>query len=162
MKPQYTLRQAIISALESDLAAAAQAAESARQTATHKESIAENKYDTFGLEASYLAHGLSIRAEQSQQAIALYNALPFKNFSNSDTIALTAVVTLLTDDGEEKLFFIGPDAGGLSFTWQGKNVMLISPKTPLGGKLIGKQVDDSVTIIVAGKPVNYEIVKLES
>ncbi|WP_339671009.1 GreA/GreB family elongation factor [Dasania marina] len=157
-----SLRLAIITALESDLAAAAKAAESARQTATHKESVAENKYDTFGLEASYLAHGLSMRAEQSLQAIAAYTSLPFKEFNNNDPIALTALVTVLTESDEEKVFFIGPESGGVTFTWQGKNVMVITPKTPLGQKLMGKRVDDTVEITVAGKPVTYEILKLEN
>jgi Transcription elongation factor, GreA/GreB, C-term len=162
MKNNHSLRQVIITALERDLDAAAKAAESARQTATHKESVAENKYDTFGLEASYLAHGLSMRAEQSQQAIALYTSLPFKEFCNNDPIALTALVTLLTESDDEKMFFIGPEGGGLTFTWQGKNVMVITAKTPLGRQLIGKRVDDTVEIIVADKPVTYEILKIES
>ncbi len=47
------------------------ASHQAHQSATHCESKAENKYDTLGLEAAYLAHGLSVRAQQLQRAISV-------------------------------------------------------------------------------------------
>ena len=157
---QSSLQHAIIDALKLDLETAAKAAESARQTATHKEAIAENKYDTFGLEASYLAHGLSMRAEQSQQAIATYTSLTFKQFTPNEPIAITALVTLLADNNEEKWFFIGPESGGLIFTWRGNEIMVITPKTPLGKQLMGKHVDDMLEVNVAGKAVVYEVLAL--
>ncbi|KPC57834.1 Uncharacterized protein AC509_2176 [Pseudomonas amygdali pv. morsprunorum] len=45
--------QSIIDKLEIDLDIAQRAAQTAYETATHEENIAENKYDTLGLEASY-------------------------------------------------------------------------------------------------------------
>lgn len=162
MSNNPSLRQAIINALELNLEAATKAAESARQTATHTEAIAENKYDTFGLEASYLAHGLSVRAKESQKAIAAYTSLPFKEFNHNDSIGLTALVTLLTEDNNEKVFFIGPEGGGLTFNWQDKNIMLITPNTPLGMKLLGKRVDDTIEVMIDGNAVSYEILSLDN
>lgn len=49
--------QRIIDKLNIDLDIAERAAQTAYETATHEENIAENKYDTLGLEASYLAAG---------------------------------------------------------------------------------------------------------
>ena len=54
----------IIALLEVQYQTAIDAAKEAHSTATDDETIAENKYDTFALEASYLAHG------QSQRVIA--------------------------------------------------------------------------------------------
>ena len=42
------------------------AAKQAHDAAINEESVAENKYDTFGLEASYLAHGQSQRVLECQ------------------------------------------------------------------------------------------------
>lgn len=47
----------IVAQLEAELALLTKAARSAHAEATHESSKAENKYDTRGLEASYLARG---------------------------------------------------------------------------------------------------------
>lgn len=51
------IRQQILERLNDELIAAQSALQSAHEAATHEDSVAENKYDTFGLEAAYLAHG---------------------------------------------------------------------------------------------------------
>ena len=66
---------AIIAALTDQRDHAAAAADQARETATSKENIAENKYDTFGLEAAYLAHGQSTRVQQLTAEIAAFSAM---------------------------------------------------------------------------------------
>jgi hypothetical protein len=56
-----TVHQLILDKLRIDLDIAERAAQTAYETATHEENIAENKYDTLGLEASYLAAGQAKR-----------------------------------------------------------------------------------------------------
>ena len=56
------LQQQVLERLAEDLLQAEQAARAAHETATHEESVAENKYDTLGLEAAYLATGQVRRA----------------------------------------------------------------------------------------------------
>ena len=51
------LHQTIITALNVVLETSKKAAIQAHETATNGETVAENKYDTFALEASYLAAG---------------------------------------------------------------------------------------------------------
>lgn len=155
-----TLRQAIINAIRQDLETATKAADTARETATSKETVAENKYDTFGLEASYLAHGQSKRAAELLQAIDCYESLPFAQFTETEEIALSALVTLNADEKGTKHFFIGPDAGGLKVQWQDIEVMIITPHTPLGRQLIGKQLDDEVELIIKGQPALYQIIAI--
>lgn len=48
------LRQQVLERLAEDLLRVEQAAQAAHEAATHEENIAENKYDTLGLEAAYL------------------------------------------------------------------------------------------------------------
>lgn len=63
------LQQQVLQRLADDLQRVEQAARFAHETATHEENIAENKYDTLGLEASYLATGQARRAEALRQAL---------------------------------------------------------------------------------------------
>ena len=52
---KHAVLQLILEKLTVDLDIVQRAAQTAYETATHEENIAENKYDTLGLEASYLA-----------------------------------------------------------------------------------------------------------
>ena len=61
---KQTVHQLILDKLKIDLDIAERAAQTAYETATHEENIAENKYDTLGLEASYLAAGQARRVEE--------------------------------------------------------------------------------------------------
>jgi len=164
MANKESLRKTIIDALAQDLSTASNAADTARATATSKETVAENKYDTFGLEASYLAHGQSIRVEELQHAIDHYTSLPFKAFGEDDEIELSATIALIPTDnnknGNEKVFFIGPAAGGLKIHWNNTDIMVITTGTPLGRQLLGKQLDDVVTLIVNHNPIEYEIIAI--
>jgi hypothetical protein len=68
---KQTVHQLILDKLRVDLDIAERAAQTAYETATHEENIAENKYDTLGLEASYLAAGQAKRVEEIRQSLAL-------------------------------------------------------------------------------------------
>jgi hypothetical protein len=60
--------------------------------ATQEESKAENKYDTRGLEASYLAGAQAKRVEELQAVLAVFKNFPLKNFNDEDRISLTALI----------------------------------------------------------------------
>src|SRR5580698_1241611 len=83
------------------------AAQFSRAEATHESSKAENKYDTRGLEASYLARGQSKQAAEIKSAIAAFEELPAKKFGADDAIDLGALVEL-EHGGERSFYFIGP------------------------------------------------------
>ncbi len=83
-----------------------QAVESAQQTieaATHEENKPENKYDTRGLEASYLARAQSERVIDLKTLRNGIESLKVRNFNSAERVALTAV-TILESDGKELWF----------------------------------------------------------
>ena len=84
----------ITAKLTGELAIYFRAAQFARAEATHESSKAENKYDTRGLEASYLARGQSRQAAELETAIAEFEKLPVKKFGADDAIELGALVEL--------------------------------------------------------------------
>ena len=68
------------------------ASDSARLDATDEESRARSKYETQGLETSYLAAGQAARAEDVAATIIAFNAATFPPFNDKDPIAEGALV----------------------------------------------------------------------
>src|SRR3954469_25183468 len=112
------LLERIIEALHDSLAVLEKAARAAHAEATHESSKAENKYDTRGLEAAYLAGGQARQASEILESIKVYRALQTNTFGGTDPIDVSAVVELKTD-GELGTYFIGPRSGGLEFDYEG-------------------------------------------
>src|SRR5947209_7127742 len=101
------LLKEIVASLNESLALLEKAARASHAEATHESSKAENKYDTRGLEAAYLAGGQARQAREILDSITLYQSLPARDFGPADPIELTAVVELDTD-GASATYFIGP------------------------------------------------------
>ena len=57
------------------------------------------------------------------------------------------------------MVFLGPVAGGLKLEFDGDEVLVITPASPLGRELIGKQCGDFVEI-ESGAVREYEIVSV--
>ncbi|WP_290702486.1 transcription elongation factor GreAB [Amphritea sp.] len=136
----------VISKLQADLETNIAAANEARETATHEENVAENKYDTLGLEASYLAHGQTMRVEALEIEIAAYRSMPLRKFTEESAAGLSALVTLEAADGALKHLFIGPAGGGVQVRLGSYTVIFITPEAPIGKALIGRYSGDVVML----------------
>jgi transcription elongation GreA/GreB family factor len=158
MKKSALLKQ-IVAALKESLAVLDKAARASHAEATHESSKAENKYDTRGLEAAYLAGGQARAARELADAIELYEKLQLRDFSPNDPIDLTALVEL-DMNGDRSFYFIGPKSGGLEIKHQRKEIMVITPQSPLGSNLIGKKSGDRWTTPLNGQTVKYHIVSI--
>jgi len=144
------LLDAVIAKLEAELAALTQAALATHAEATDEENKAEDKYDTRGLEASYLAHGQSKAAEEAAQAVAQFRALPLRDFTGADPIGLGAFVTL-ESKGACTHYLIGPRAGGTGIEHDGRTVLVVTPTSPLGRQLVGRKLGDTIAFPAATK-----------
>ena len=140
----------LLEKLEIDLDVLQRAAQTAYEAATHAENIAENKYDTLGLEASYLATGQARRVEEIRQALKNCQAMTLAPFSAAQGIQVGALVRLEAENGSGQWLFLAPDAAGLKVNHDGHAVTVITPRSPLGAALLGKQLDDEVQINVGG------------
>ena len=96
MNKQLVVEQ-IIAHLDAELLRYAKAARVAHSEATDEQSRAENKYDTRGLEASYLAHGQSRQVIETEQAREQYAAMSLRTFDTDEPIAMSALVELETE-----------------------------------------------------------------
>jgi len=154
------IRHAILTQLSTDHQNAVLAANTAHAAATNEESKAENKYDTRGVEASYLAEGQSRRVAELEASIAAYEGLHLSEFDENTKIRLTALVTLVDSDDNNRCLFVGPDGGGLVLALSTGECIVVTPMAPLGKALIGKYVGDEVVINAAGQTTNYEILSI--
>src|SRR6516225_7320770 len=123
MNKTQLLRQ-IVARLSENLGILEKAAHASHAEATHESSRAENKYDTRGLEAAYLAGGQARQARKILNAINTYETLPVKDFAAGEPIDLTALVEL-DINGARSFFFIGPSSGGLELQHQRKEITVI-------------------------------------
>ena len=120
----------ITAALTGELELYFRAAEYARAEATHEQNKPENKYDTRGLEASYLARGQSRQAAELEASITEFEKLSLRSFAGAP-IGLGALVELELG-GEKSVYFIGPRAGGTEVVQDRIEILVITPQSPSG------------------------------
>ncbi|NVZ60459.1 GreA/GreB family elongation factor [Pseudomonas gingeri] len=154
---KHAVHQRIIDTLAVDLDVLQRAAQTAYEAATDEENIAENKYDTLGLEASYLATGQARRVEEIRQALKQCRELPLRPYDEQAGIQLGALLTLEAENGSEQQLFLAPDAAGLKIEWEGRAITVISPRSPLGQALLGKFDGDEVQISVGAVRQRYTV-----
>lgn len=157
MNKQLLLEQLLI-ALNTVLQSAINAAQRAHDTATDNENIAENKYDTLALEASYLAQGQSVRVEQCAADIQAFKRLNHNTIYNK--VNLGATILLLDALDNETWLFFGPAAGGLKVLFEGKNIVVVTPNSPLGSAINQAEVGQEVSINIGDNQISYEIIEI--
>lgn len=129
----------------------------AHETATHEENIAENKYDTLGLEAAYLATGQARRAEAISHAMTHWRQFRPGPYDASKGIQLGALVCLVDSDEKQQHIFLGPDGGSMKLVNGSQFVQVISCEAPLGRAMLGKCEGDEVSLQVALNRQQFEV-----
>ncbi len=133
--------KALLAELDEELRRLLAANERASAGATNSESKAETKWDTCGLEASYLARG---HAEQFKTLAAeVHNLRGFVAPDYTDHPIGVGALVEVDLGGEAMLFFLLHCGGGIDLMIDGREVTVITPESPVGAALIDKQQGDS-------------------
>ena len=143
------LIQHVISTLREDLEVLRKAAMETHKDSTGDNSKAEGKYDTRGLEASYLADAQAAKVVQLEESIGKLGQIPTSDFDDSEPISQGAMIIVSTDT-DELSFIMLPAGGGMTLKAQGLDFTVITPASPIGSLLVGKSVGDSVTLAQHG------------
>ena len=159
MNKQMLLEQIQVR-LQQTLEAATEAALRAYNTATDDENVAENQYDTLALEASYLAHGQAQRVEECKADITAYQVLQANLPKACDTVLLGHIVTLADEDDNMRFVFLGPSSGGLVVTFDQYSVTIVTPTSPFGDALIGREIGEEVDVHIGDKVTWYEVMAI--
>ncbi|WP_072660644.1 GreA/GreB family elongation factor [Mariprofundus micogutta] len=145
----------IINQLRADLSVLEQAVEIARDTATHADCLGSSKYETMGLEASYLAQGQGTRLLAVERSLVWFKSLECTE--PTSTIALSSLVDLVDDTGDSQMLWLAAEAGGLKVRYAEMEITIVTTRSPLGRALIGKEAGDDLQINIAGNSRHYEI-----
>jgi transcription elongation GreA/GreB family factor len=153
-------KQKVIAALLQHLSElalhATNAANATREGATHPEAKPENDKDTRALEQSYLARGQALRAAELNDQIQSLRFMPVGAFGPDDRIAAGALVTLEGDD-EVRHLFLAPCGGGETLSIDGVAIVVVTPQSPLGSRLLGRHVGDDVELVTRGARREYVV-----
>jgi transcription elongation GreA/GreB family factor len=163
MNKQLLLEKILI-ALEAIREQAASAAMEAYKTATADENVAENKYDTLGLEASYLAHGQAQRVAECEEDIAVYKLLAKSDVADVSPISLGALIHIVNEQGVEQKLFLGPKAGGLTVSYDenciAQEIKIVTPSSPIGTALLKREEGDEFELTIGPNSHSYEILNV--
>lgn len=140
------IHRRFIEQLTSELAAITAAAKQSFATATDEEHHAENKYDTFKLESSFLARGQAKRVEELTEALDSLQMLPLKKLHNTSPIQLGALVRLKAEDGTMRTLLFGSAAGGETIIVNRQEITVVTSRSPLGQAVLGKTVGDTFDV----------------
>ncbi|MFT5218798.1 MAG: hypothetical protein ACI9LO_003574 [Planctomycetota bacterium] len=154
------LHQTIITALDVVLDTSKKAAIQAHEAATNGETVAENKYDTFGLEASYLAAGQSKRVSECEESIKIFKLLEVQDFKPESLIGPGALVELEDAQGDIKYLFLSPVSGGLKVSFDQLEVTLVTPSAPLGNALMNQVMGDDIMVLMGCEKQSYIVLNI--
>ena len=154
MPAPHVDKAAVLDALrirvERSLAQLRDAQRGAQARATHTEARPEHAKDTRAIEGSYLARGLAERVETQHDAVAVLRAVALTSFGPDDTVGLTALVGVRDEDDVESVYFIAPVGGGERLAVDGTDVLVLTPRSPLGAALVGRRARDEIEVTLRG------------
>lgn len=119
------------------------AARRTREQGNNSESKAEGKYDTRATEENYLADGLARQAMDAAAAIQAIEKLPVRNFDSAEPIAIGALVEMRFSK-ETEFFLIASAGGGTEVKCENFLVIVLTPESPLGSRLIGRRAGEKI------------------
>lgn len=136
--------------LRRELATLTRAAKDAHVAATHEESRSEDKHDTRGIEASYLAGAQAARAAEIERQLQIFQSIPHSGPQSGtrqggERIASGSLVEL-ESGGRRSFYLLSPSGGGLTLKLAAGKIQVITPASPLGEALLGAREGDEIEV----------------
>lgn len=148
--------QALIASMETELGKMIAASRDAADYATNEESKADSKYDTQGVEASYLAAGQAEQARQLSEGISLLRAGRDRLLRMAEEVTLGALVRCDLG-GEEEVFFVAPAGGGALLEVGETGVTVVTLQSPIVGKMLGRRAGEGFSLAAGVAGVVLEV-----
>jgi len=130
--------EALLAELEGRLTVAAEASRDAAAHATDEECRADSKWDTQGLEASYLAAGQASHTRDIAESMLKLRNLQSELLTPKTVVATGSLITCRSGESIDTYFLI-PFAGGETLMVDEMEITTIGPVTPVGRALLGKR-----------------------
>jgi transcription elongation GreA/GreB family factor len=148
----------IIAHLERELSVMIHAAKTAHEAATHEQARSEDKHDTRGIEAGYLAGAQAARVEELQRVIQNLRDFKLPKIEARDPIQSGTLIEAETDGRSVLYFLLSEGAAGVQLqTDQGQKINVITTRSPIGEALLDRRAGESTEFEIARKSVEIEI-----
>jgi len=158
-------KDVVLLALRSRLAKSLERLTASQQTvqagAVHAEARQEHPKDTRSIEAGYLARGLAERVETLRDAVRAVELLRARPFASGEVAGPGALVTVVDEDGDERLYFLAPAGGGESITVKGRQILVLTPRSPLGAAISGRRTGESFSVELPSGLLRADIESVE-
>ena len=141
-------------ALTESLQVLVRSALEAKEASTHPDSKAENKYDTRGLEASYLATGQAERVQEMKEKLFQMENVCIRDFID-EPINISALVKVRIESKTERIFFVLP-VGGLDLNCENQTVTTIGLDSPIGKNIYHQKTGHEFEV----NNKSYEIIEI--
>jgi len=130
----------VTSKLEKDLNTLRKAAAETHKESTSDENKAEGKYDTRGLEASYLAEAQAGQVASLEEGLRKLKTLLITE--DEDFVTPSSIVILSGD--EEYQYFLLPAGGGIMLEYEEAPLTVVTPESLIGSMIIGKPIAEQL------------------
>jgi hypothetical protein len=139
------LFQALLQSFRAKVAGHEKAARAARDGATGDEVLSESKYDTRATESSYLARGHAMQYEAMLDDLRTLEAYRVPAYGPDEPIGTGALVELKLGRARS-LCFLLPTGGGVEATVDGREVVAITARSPIGRALKGRRAGEPIEL----------------
>lgn len=130
----------------------------AQERANEAEGAMQSRYSTFKEEGQNLAAGLKMRHEELKgSASIIKEILEDDKFPEHVKVQHYSYVEVEFDDGKEGKYLIAPLMGGEKLD---ENITIITPSSPIGNCLMGKEEGDEFKYFAANIEKKGEVVKV--
>lgn len=147
---------AVIEKIEAEMNVLRAAIQDAHTAATHEETQAKSKYDTFALESSYLANGQTKRFGELEAALTYFKSI--QSAPVSQRIGFNTLVRLSKNEKEPSTVLLAKHGGGIQVQVGKESITVITDASPLGGQLMGANRGDVFEIKAKGLETEYEVI----
>ncbi len=152
--------QKFIEQFEAEVFEQTQSAKSAHAAATHEESKAEDRHDTFAIEASYLAAGQATRIQDLNRVILDFRAYLERSSQVFTRATEGALLTLKMGTRQMHAFF-AKSGGGSTLKMGATEISVVTVESPLGDALLDATVGDEVEVESKSGVRVYTVIKIE-
>ena len=133
-----TLKEQLIAIIKADIEKHRKSFESAKQASIDAPGRMQSRYDTMGIESAWVADGLAKTLVEKEKNLMHLEACHFAD--TAGCICLGSIVALSSSDSPTlEYFFLLPIFSGYELEERNITITTLTPETPLGKVLIGKQ-----------------------
>lgn len=154
---KQTVRTALEDALQRALDTMVNAARATREGAIHEDSRAEGDKDMRSTEQSYLARGQAMRVEDLAEQLQRLRAEKVVAFAADAPIAIGALVLVEVEDGASRALFVSAYGAGMLLRVGGVEITVVTPSSPMGQALLGKQAGDDFELTTRGSVKSFVV-----